>query len=126
MDALCDIEANVNIMSLTTSLNSNMGPLLPSRTRLILGNRTIKDIVGIIQDVLVIAKHVTLPVDFAVVHVENVDEAPIILGCPFCFTGIALLIVQGKEFKLMMNGEKVKFDVGQVMKQPLEKRLSLE
>lgn len=86
-------------------------------------NRTIKEFVGVIHNVLASAKHVTVPVDFVVVHLEKDDEETIIFESPFVVTGKALLSVQGKKFNLVINGEKLKFDVAQAMKQSLEKKV---
>lgn len=64
----------------------------------------------------------SIGVEFVVVNVENDDEKPIILGPSFFVVGQALLNVQGKELNLVINREKLKFDVGQAMKQPLERK----
>lgn len=53
--ALCDVEASINIMSLTIFVRCNIKPLSLSPMKLILGDRSLTEIVGTLHDVLVTA-----------------------------------------------------------------------
>ena len=59
--------------------------------RLLMADRTVKQPIGILHDVLVKVKPFIFPADF-VIHYYEVDfEVPIILGRPFLATGRALV-----------------------------------
>lgn len=81
------MEENMNIMSLTTLMKCNLGPLSPSQTKIVMSDRSVKEVVVTLQNILVTVRHVTLPVDFVVVNLGSDEEVPIILGRPFLTTG---------------------------------------
>lgn len=85
-----------------------------------MGDLSIKEIMGIIHDLFVTAKYISISVDFVVVNMGNDMEVPLILGPPFLATKKALVSVEDKEHNLVMNGERLPFDVNQAMWQPLE------
>lgn len=70
----------------------------------VMGDWSMKKIMGTLHDVLVTVKHFTISVDFVVVNMDTEIEVSIILGHPFVPTRQALLNAQGKELNLLMNG----------------------
>ncbi|KAK4716583.1 hypothetical protein R3W88_014921 [Solanum pinnatisectum] len=65
--------------------------------RLLMANSTVKNPIGVLQDVLVKVKSFIFPVDFVILDCDVDFEVPIILGRPFLATGRALVdMVKGK------------------------------
>ena len=73
-----------------------------------------------IEDVLVkVDKFLFLAV-FIVLDVEEDKEIPIILGRPFLATGKAMIDMQKRELKLIVQDNEVRFSVFNVMRHPTE------
>ncbi|XP_070010892.1 uncharacterized protein [Nicotiana sylvestris] len=81
-------------------------------------DRSMKQPLGIIDDVLVRVDKFILPADFIILDSEVDYEVPIILGRPFLATGKALVNVETGEITFRVGDEKVIFHVCKSMKQP--------
>ena len=73
-----------------------------------------------IEDILVKVDKFIFLADFIVLDMEEDKKIPIILGRPFLATGRVMIDVQRGELKLRVQNDEVKFNVFEVMRQPLE------
>ncbi|XP_063941512.1 uncharacterized protein LOC135149663 [Daucus carota subsp. sativus] len=116
--ALCDLGASVSLMPYSIYKRLGLGELKKTKISLQLADRSIKYPLGVLEDVLVNVDKFVIPCDFVILEM-NVDvEIPIILGRPFLATGGASIDVKAGKLSLNVGGEKVEFDLDQVMKAP--------
>ncbi|XP_017981021.1 PREDICTED: uncharacterized protein LOC108663040 [Theobroma cacao] len=104
--ALWDLGAGVSIMPLSIAEKLGLNEIRPTIVSLQLADKTIRYLVGIIEDVLVKVGHLYILVDFIVLEMEEDLEIPLILGRPFLATaGVIIDVREGKiTFKV---GEEV-------------------
>lgn len=81
--ALCELGASIDLMSFVIYKKLGLDAPTPTSMRLLMGDRSIKRLVGILFDVLVKVDKFILPTDFMVLDCEMDQEVPIILGRPF-------------------------------------------
>ena len=81
---------------------------------------------GIIEDVLIKVNKFIFSTDFITLDMEEDKEIPIILGRPFLATRRDLIDVQKGELKLRVQGEKVTFNVFEVIRHPHDESYSLQ
>ncbi|KAK4713951.1 hypothetical protein R3W88_019858 [Solanum pinnatisectum] len=86
--------------------------------RLLLEDRSIKHLVGILYDILVKVDRFIFPADFVILDCEIDAKIPIILGKPFLATGRALVDVESGKLKFRVNNDEVPFNICKSMKQP--------
>ncbi|XP_070029407.1 uncharacterized protein [Nicotiana sylvestris] len=84
--ALCDNGASINLMPLAIYKQAGLGMPRSTSMRLQLVDRSIKRLVGIVDDVLVKVGKFYLPVDFVILDYAVDKEIPITLGRPFLAT----------------------------------------
>jgi len=80
-------------------------------------DRSVKQPVGILCDVLVKVETFIFPADFVILDCEVDFEVPIILRRPFLATRQALVDVERGELKFRLNKEEVKFNICKSIKQ---------
>ncbi|XP_019239591.1 PREDICTED: uncharacterized protein LOC109219587 [Nicotiana attenuata] len=100
--ALCDLGASINLIPLEIYTKLGIGRARPTSMLLQLADRTVKRLMGILDDVLVD------------------EEIPIILGRPFLATRRALIDCETGELKMRLNDKEVIFNVQQSMRRPSE------
>ncbi|XP_016571072.1 uncharacterized protein LOC107868988 [Capsicum annuum] len=103
--ALYDLGARVNLMPLTISKKLGLGNPTPTNTRLVMDDRSIKRLVGILYDVLVKVSNFIFPTDFIILDCEVDFEVPIILGRPFLTTGSMLIDLRVNKLLFRVNDE---------------------
>jgi hypothetical protein len=84
--ALLDLGTNVNLLPYSIFQSLNLGELKPTSVTLLLADRFVKVLRGIVKDVLVQVNKFIYPVDFIVFDsqpVEACNSFPVILGCHF-------------------------------------------
>ncbi|XP_075074338.1 uncharacterized protein LOC142161953 [Nicotiana tabacum] len=118
--SLCDNGASINLMPLAIYKKAGLVMLRPTSMRLQMADRSIKCLVGIIDDVLVKVRKFHLPADFVILDCAVDKEIPIILGRPFLATGRALMHSERNEIKFPVNDEEVTFQASKDMKLPHE------
>jgi len=92
--ALCDLGASINLMPFFVFRKLGLGEVKPTTVSLQLADRSVKYLLGVIEDVLVKVKNFIFLVDFIMLDVEEDREVPFILGRPFLATGRTLIDVQ--------------------------------
>ena len=73
-----------------------------------------------IEDILVKVDNFIFPENIIILDMEEDKEIPIILGRPFLATGRAMIDVQRGELKLRVQDDKVKFNVFEAVRHPVE------
>ena len=119
--ALCDLGANINLMSLSMFKRLKLGESNPTTISLQLADRSYQHLRGVIENVLVKVDKFLFRVDFVILDMEEDDKVPIILGRPFLAMGKAQINVQEGELKLRVQGDEVTFHVFQAIKHPDDK-----
>ncbi|KAK4721433.1 hypothetical protein R3W88_011666 [Solanum pinnatisectum] len=115
---LCDSGANINLMPLAIYKKLGLGVPRPTAMRLMMANRSVKRLVGIIFDVLIKVDTFIFLADFMILDCEVDFEVPIILVRPFFATGRALVDVENGELKFILNKDEVNFNICRSMKKP--------
>ncbi|XP_075100380.1 uncharacterized protein LOC142176457 [Nicotiana tabacum] len=118
--ALCDNGASINIMPLSIYKQAGLGMSRPTSMRFQMADRSIKRLVGIVDDVLRKVGEFHLPTDFVILDCVVDKEIPIILGRPFLATGRAIMDSKWNEIKFCVNDEEVTFQASKGMKLPHE------
>nr|XP_016485247.1 PREDICTED: uncharacterized protein LOC107805687 [Nicotiana tabacum] len=85
--ALCDLGANINLMSLAVYTKLGIGRARPTSMLLQLADRIVKRPTGILDDVLVQVGKFVFLADFVILDCQVDEEIPLILGKPFLATG---------------------------------------
>ncbi|XP_016172607.1 uncharacterized protein LOC107614999 [Arachis ipaensis] len=118
--ALCDLEASINLMSLTMMKRMKIEEAKPTRMTLQLADRSFKFPHRIVEDLLVKVGDFIFPADFVVLDMEEEVKASIILGRPFLATAGAIIDVQKGELTLRLHDERMVFNVFKAMSYPPE------
>ncbi|GJW86177.1 reverse transcriptase domain-containing protein, partial [Tanacetum coccineum] len=88
-----------------------LSELTPTRMTLELANRSVANLVGIVEDVFVQVGKFVFPVDFIVIDYDIDPRVPLILGRPLLRMTSALVDVHGKELTLGVGDEKLTLNV---------------
>ncbi|XP_069144387.1 uncharacterized protein [Solanum lycopersicum] len=78
--ALCDLGADINLMSLFIYKKLILGDPKPTAMRLLMADQTLKRPLAILHTVLVRVEFFIFPADFVILHCEVDFEVPIILA----------------------------------------------
>ncbi|PHT31728.1 hypothetical protein CQW23_28065 [Capsicum baccatum] len=116
--ALCDLGASINLMPLSIYRKLGLGDPTLSNMRLVMADRSVKRLVGILYDELVKVSTFIFLADFVILDCEVDSEVPIILGCLFLATGSVLIDLRANELLFRLNDEVVHFDICKSMKHP--------
>ena len=109
--ALCDSGSSINLMPLSVVQRLNLGELTPTAITLKMDDRSMAQLEGILEDVLVKVGKFIFPVDFVIMQMEEDTQVPLLLGRPFLATGAALIDVQKGELTLRVGNEAVHFNI---------------
>nr|XP_016485959.1 PREDICTED: uncharacterized protein LOC107806336 [Nicotiana tabacum] len=116
--ALCDNGASINLMPLAIYNKVGLCMTRPTSMRLQMADRSIKRLVGIVDDILMKVGKFLLPAYFVILDCDVVKEIPIILGRSFLATGRALMDLERNENKFRVNDEEVTFQASKGIKLP--------
>ena len=115
--SLCDSGASINLMPLSIYRKLGLGEARPTNVRLQLADRTVKELEGIVEDVLVRARKFIFLVDFVIPDFKEDEDVPLILGMPFLYTAKEIIDVYNRTLTLRVGEESCKFNIYQGMKQ---------
>ena len=118
--ALCDVGASINLMPLSIYKKLGLVDPKPTAMRLLMADRTVKRPIGILHDVLVKVESFIFLADFVILDCEVDFEVPIILGRPFLATGRALVDMEKRQMKFLLNNEEATFNICGTMRQSAE------
>ena len=109
--AFCDSCASINLMPLSVVQRLSLGELTPTTITLKMNDRSMTQLEGILEDVLVKVGKFIFPVDFVIMKMVEDTQVPLLLGRPFLATGDALIYVQKGELTLRVGNEAVHFNL---------------
>ena len=92
--ALCNSGANINLMPLFVAKRLSLWELTPIAMTLQMADRTLAQLEGILEDVLIKVRKFIFPVDFVVIDIEEDKQVPLLLGRPFLAIGATLIDVK--------------------------------
>ena len=87
MDSLCDLGASVNLMPSSIYKRLEIRELTPTTVKLQLVDRSMMQLLGVVENILVKLGKFFFPADFYVLDMDDACDTPIILGRPFLATG---------------------------------------
>ena len=76
-----------------------------------MADRTLAQLKGILENVLIKVGKFIFPVDFVVIDIEEDKQVSPLLGRPFLATGVALIDVKKGELTLRVGDEVVYFNL---------------
>ena len=109
--ALCDLGANINLMSYLVAKRVNLGEIEPKALSLQMADRSMALPKGVIEYVLIKIGKFIFPMDFMVSDMEEDEKVPLILRRPFLATIRALIDVESGELTLRVEYDKVQLSI---------------
>ncbi|RYR19871.1 hypothetical protein Ahy_B03g064771 [Arachis hypogaea] len=109
--ALSDLGASINLMPLSLMKRLQINEIMLTDVVIRLADKTQKQAVGVVKNVLVKVGKYFLPTDFVILDMEESHTHPIILGRPFLATARALIDVERGELILRIHDEQLSFNV---------------
>ena len=82
-NAICDLGSSINIMSMETYDKLFYTPLASTSVYVQLADQSTHYLEGVATDLLVKVRSAYIPIDFMMLDTGNVEDTPLILGCPF-------------------------------------------
>ncbi|XP_019257667.1 PREDICTED: uncharacterized protein LOC109235873 [Nicotiana attenuata] len=114
---LCDLGASINLIPYDVFKKFGLGDPRSTSMKLLMADRTLKKLLGVIFDILVKVGHFYFPADFVILDCVVDREVPIILGRLFLATGRAICDGEAGELKFRLNDEEEIFHIQKSMKQ---------
>ncbi|XP_015947309.1 uncharacterized protein LOC107472283 [Arachis duranensis] len=108
---LCDLGASINIMPFSLMKKLQINELTPTDLIIRLADKTQKQAIRVVENMLVKVGSYYLPTDFVILEMEESHLHPIILGRPFLATARALIDVELGELILRIHDEQLTFNV---------------
>ncbi|XP_057746223.1 uncharacterized protein LOC130965481 [Arachis stenosperma] len=109
--ALCDLGASINLLPLSLVKRLQINEIMPTDVVIRLADKTQKQAIGVVENVLLKVGKYFLPTDFVILDMEESHTHPIILGRPFLATARALIDVEKGELILRIHDERLSFNV---------------
>jgi len=119
--ALLNLGASVNLLPYSVFHSLNLGELKPTSVILLLADRSVKALRGVVKDVLLQVDKFIYHVDFIVFDTQPVEEYnsfPLILGRPFIATSNALINCRNGLMKLSFGNMTLEMNIFNIYKQP--------
>ncbi|XP_047257595.1 uncharacterized protein LOC124889662 [Capsicum annuum] len=118
--SIYDLGAMINLIPFIIYKNLGLNAPTPTSMQLLMVDRSIKRLVGILFDVLVKVNKFILSADFMVLDCETEQEVPIILGRSFLPFRRAIVDLEMREIKFRVKVDEVTFKVCKMKKQSIE------
>ncbi|XP_013624745.1 PREDICTED: uncharacterized protein LOC106330899 [Brassica oleracea var. oleracea] len=94
---LCDLGASVSLMPLSIAKRLGFTQYKKCRLSLMLADRSVKILIGILEDLPVMVGNCEIHTDFVVLEMDEEPTDPLILGRPFLVTaGAVMNVKEGK------------------------------
>ena len=117
--SFCDLGASINLMPLSLMRKLKISELKSTQIVLQMADKSTKQALGVVENVLVKVGKFFLPADFVISDIEEDPNTPIILGRPFLATGRALIDVEKGELLLRVHDEHLAFHVFKTLHEPI-------
>ena len=116
--ALCDSDANINLIPLLVVQRLSLEELTPTAITLQMAGRSMTQPQGVLEYVLVKVGKFIFSVDFVIMKMEEDTQVPLLLGRPFLATGAALIGMQKGELTLRVGNEAMHFNLNGSLEHP--------
>jgi len=103
--------ASMSLMPYSRCKKLQVGDLKPITISLLLADKSVKYIMGILKDVLLQVGRFFVPCDFVFIEIEEDSCIPIILRRLFLATAGAMIDVKIGKLSLQVRDEKVEFNL---------------
>ncbi|XP_008455795.1 uncharacterized protein LOC103495890 [Cucumis melo] len=123
---LCNLGASINLMHLSIFKKLGMWEAQPTKMVLQFVDRSITRPEGKIDDVLIKVDKFLFLADFIILDYEADREVPIILELSFLRTGHALIDVHQWELTMLLNDQKISFNIVNAMNSPLMLKTAMQ
>ncbi|XP_015940377.1 uncharacterized protein LOC107465905 [Arachis duranensis] len=120
--SFCDLGASINLMPLSLMRKLQIFELKSTRIALQMADKSIKQALGVVENVLVKVEKFFLLADFVILDMEEDPNTPIILGRPLLATGRALIDVEKGELLLRVHDEHLAFHVFKTLHEPTQEK----
>ncbi|RDX89844.1 hypothetical protein CR513_28365, partial [Mucuna pruriens] len=122
-NAMLDLGALINVMTMSFDKSLNCGDLETIGMTIQFANRSVVQPLGVLEDILVQVDELIFLTDFYVLHIE--DETPgkgstLILGQPFLMFAKTKIVVHAGTLSMEFGNTLVQFNIFEVMKHPME------
>ena len=107
--ALCDLGASVSLMPFSLYWRLQLVDLTPTTISIQLADCSIRQPIGILEDVPIRVGEFLIPCDFFIMNIGESLHVPLILGRPFLATAGAKIDVQAGTLSFRICGKKVDF-----------------
>ncbi|XP_050889524.1 uncharacterized protein LOC127094789 [Lathyrus oleraceus] len=114
--ALLDLGASVSLMPLAVCERLDLAEMQPTKMSLQLADRSVKYLIGILEDILVRIRQLYIPTDFVIMDIKEDEEIPILLGRPLLSTAGAMIDVKRGKMTFKVGDEKVEFILSKFLK----------
>ena len=104
-------------MSLSMVKRPSLGELTPTTMTLQMADRTMAQLEGVLEDVLIKVGNFIFPMNFIVMDMEEDTQVSLLLGRPFLATRAALIDVKKGELAFKVGDEAVHFNLNKSLKQ---------
>ncbi|XP_071917116.1 uncharacterized protein [Coffea arabica] len=115
---LCDLGASVSLIPLTVARQLGLYEFKRTNITLQLADRSIRYLLGVLENVLIKVQKFIIPVNFVVLDMEEDISMPIILGRPFLATAGTIIDVKNSKLKFQVGEEEVEFNLNEMEKYP--------
>ena len=92
--SLCDLGYSVNLIPYSVAVALRLTQFKPTNITLVLADRSIRILEGILEDVPIRINEFHIPIDFLVLKYGHEPKDPLILGRPFLATAGAIIDVR--------------------------------
>ena len=121
---MLDLGASVNLITFSVYKKLGLGELKPTSITLQLADHSVRELRGIVEDVLVKIEQFFYPVDFIVLDYQPIlhpsVHTPIILGRPFLSIANALINCRNGRMQLTFNSMTLELNIFHVAKRSHE------
>ncbi|XP_057719686.1 uncharacterized protein LOC130934113 [Arachis stenosperma] len=108
---LCDLGTSINVRPFSLMKRLQINELTPTDVIIRLADKTQRQAIGVVENMLIKVGNYYLPTDFVVLEMDENPIYPIILGRPLLATARALIDVERGELVLRIHDEQLTFNV---------------
>lgn len=114
--AFCSLGASVSLIPLTVTNKLRLIEIKPTKVKLQLPDRLIRNPRGILKNVLVKLDKFIIHIDFIMMDIKEDIDILIILDRPFLATTSMIIDVKNSNLMFHLGGEEVEINIGHNMK----------
>ncbi|XP_013639688.1 PREDICTED: uncharacterized protein LOC106344945 [Brassica oleracea var. oleracea] len=117
--SLVDLGSSVNLMPYSVARRLGYTHFKPTKMSLVFADRSVKSLVGILENLQVKVGITSVPADFVVLELEEESKDPLILGRPFLCTIGAIIDVRQGKIDLNLGDIVMQFEMDELLKKPM-------